>query len=42
MVLKFNISDIGSNFAKLNPINAFTCSSDKYTYNKWTGEITEK
>lgn len=37
----FNISDIGANFAKLNPINSFTCSSDKYTYNKWTGEITE-
>ena len=38
----FNISDIGSNFAKLNPLNAFTCSTDKYSYNAWTGEVTEK
>jgi len=37
----FNISDIGANFAKFNPINSLTCSTDKYTYNKWTGEITE-
>jgi len=32
--------NIGSIFSKLNPLNSL-CSTDKYNYNKWTGELTE-
>lgn len=37
----FNISDIGKGLSKLNPLNINTCNTGKYTYNKWTGEVTE-